>query len=218
MKVIDVEQGSQAWLDARLGNLTASRAGDAFARTKTGWGASRDNYMTELLLERLTGAPAPRFVSAPMEWGTAHEQDAVDAYEFEFNRGTTKIGFCAHDTMRCGASPDRMVDHHHVGKHSGLLEVKCPESKTHLKYWLAGKVPADYRKQMVFQMWITGASWVDFVSYDPRMPVDMQLFVVRIERDEQEIGEIGASAVLFLKDLDELEAQVRGRRNMADAA
>jgi putative phage-type endonuclease len=206
-------QRTDAWYAERRGKLTASRVADMLACTKSGWGASRANYMAELVLERLTGATTDSYVNAAMQWGIDHEDDARAGYEFRSNATVELVGFVPHPTIpMSGASPDGLVGT------DGLVEIKCPSPATHMETLSEGDVPEKYRLQMQWQMACTGRQWCDFVSFDPRFPEEMALFIRRVERDSKRIAEIEEQAVLFLNDI---EAQVRLLRNryaLAEAA
>lgn len=190
-------QNTDAWRAARLGKLTASRLADALARTKSGWGASRANLMTELLLERLTGQGAERHVNDAMRFGMENEAYARAAYEFRTGASVAPVGFVDHPTIAMfGASPDGLIGA------DGLLEIKVPNSATHLETLLSGAIPARYAQQMLAQMACTGRAWCDYCSFDPRMPEHMRLFVRRIERDSDEIAALESAAAGFLGELD----------------
>lgn len=191
-----IEQGTEAWLLERVGNVTASRVADVVAKTKTGFAASRANYMAELVTERLTGLPAPRFVSAEMQWGIDKEPEARATYEFMTNMLVEPAPFVKHPTIGdTGASPDG-----YVGT-EGLLEVKCPNTATHIETLLTGTVAGKYVTQMQWQMACTGRKFCDFVSFDPRLPPSMQLFVKRVERDDATIKALEADVIDFLNEL-----------------
>jgi putative phage-type endonuclease len=199
-----VDQRSSDWFAARLGKLTASRIADATARIKNGWGASRDNLMATLVCERLTGKSADGFTNAAMQWGTDHEPEARSAYEFELGVTVTEVGFIDHPTIdMAGASPDGFVGA------DGLLEIKCPETKGHIETLLSKKVPEKYIKQMQWQMACTGRQWCDYATYDPRMPQELQLWVLRVMRDDKAIAELEKEARLFLAELDEKVTALR---------
>jgi putative phage-type endonuclease len=196
----EIVQRSPEWFALRVGKVTASRVADVGARTKSGWGASRANYMAELIAERLTGEPAERFSNAAMQWGTDKEPEARTAYEFETNTEVIEVGFVAHPAIAMsGASPDGLVGD------LGLVEIKCPNTAGHIDTLLSGTIPDKYVTQMLWQMACTGREWCDFVSFDPRMPENMRLFVRRIERDEIRIGAHEKDVREFL---GELEAKV----------
>ena len=196
MLVVACEQGTPEWRLARLGRLTASRIGEATARIKNGWGASRANLMGELIAERLTGMPADGYVSAAMKWGTETEPLARAAYIFYSDRDVVEIGHVLHPTIaEAGASPDGLVGEY------GLLEIKCPSTATHIETLLGAPIDLVYHKQMQFQMACTGRAWCDFVSFDPRLPTEMQLFAQRILRDDKMIWQLEQDAVAFLKEL-----------------
>ena len=206
-------QGSEEWLRARIGKATASRVRDITATTKSGgWTAGRENYMAELVTERLTGEPAPKFVSAAMANGTECEPEARAAYSFQADVDVEEVGFIDHPTIAmCGASPDGLVGA------DGMVEIKCPTTATHLKTLLTGKIAVEYVDQMQMQMAVCGRRWVDFVSYDKRLPEPMRLFVHRMPRDDKLIASIELQVTQFLIDLDATVDLLR-KRYMAEAA
>jgi len=203
-----IEQGTPEWFAQRLGKVTASRVADIIAKTKTGVAASRGNYMAQLVAERLTGQPAESFKSAAMQFGTETEPMARMAYETQIGMLVDEVAMIPHPTIEMsGASPDGLVGH------DGLVEIKCPNTSTHIETLLDEKVPSKYVTQMMWQMACTGRSWCDFVSFDPRMPEDMQLFIKRVPRDNEMIASLEAEVVKFLGELDELLAKLQARRS-----
>jgi len=191
-----LEQRSAEWFAARLGKVTASRVADLMAKTKSGPSASRANYMADLIVERLTGQRAEGFTSRAMQWGTDTEPQARAAYEFMTDAEVVEEGFCLHPTIAdFGASPDGLIGD------EGLLEIKCPNTAAHLEVLLTGAVPAKYITQMQAQMACTGRAWCDFVSFDPRMPGEMQIFVKRVERDATFIAEMEREVSAFLSEV-----------------
>ena len=206
MKVLDVEQGSEAWLQARLGKVSASRMADVTARTRSGYGASRANYAAELIVERLTGTPAERYTNAAMAWGTEKEPDAKDAYCFLRDAEIVPVGLVLHPTiaMAC-ASPDGLIGD------DGLIEVKCPLSATHIDTLLSETIPEKYVKQMMWQMACTGRQWCDFVSFDPRLPAEMQVFIRRVPRDNALILELEQETVKFLAEIDQTISKLQAK-------
>ena len=192
-----IVQGSPEWFALRCGRVTASRVADVVAKTKSGPSASRANYMAELIAERLTGEPAERFTNAAMQWGNDKEPEARTAYAFETNTEIEQVGFIEHPTIAMtGASPDGLVGA------DGLVEIKCPNTNTHIETLLGAVVPSKYVTQMLWQMACTGRAWCDFVSYNPRLPESMRLFVKRVVRDEARIAELEADVSAFLAELD----------------
>jgi putative phage-type endonuclease len=211
--MLDVQQGSDAWLALRAGKVTASRVADVIAKTKSGWGASRANYMAELICERLTGQPTPSFSNAAMQHGTLTEPEARAAYEFRFNCDVAQIGFVAHPIIAMsGASPDGLVDD------DGLIEIKCPNSATHIETLLSGNMPSKYETQMLWQLACTQRKWCDFVSYDPRLPPAMQMFVRRLYRDDGMIAELEKLVCDFLSEVDAKVAALRNQYEQKEAA
>ena len=190
------EQRTEEWFAQRLGKVTASRVADVIAKTKTGASASRDNYATQLILERLTNKQAEFYSNAAMQWGTETEPMARQAYELKRGVFVDEVGFIDHPTIEMsGASPDGLV-----GK-NGLVEIKCPESKTHMEYLLNGKAPAKYIPQMMWQMACTGREWCDFVSFDPRFPENLQILVVKVEYDPTYVKMLELEITQFLDDV-----------------
>ena len=193
-----MEQRTTEWHTARLGKVTASRVADVIAKTKTGYGASRANLMADLIVERLTGQPASTFSNAHMEWGTEQEPHARAAYSARIGELVEEVGFVDHPSVaNSGASPDGLVGD------DGLVEFKCPATATHLDTLLAGEVPSKYIPQMQWQMACTNRAWCDFVSYDPRLPEHLRMFVKRVERDDAYIKMLETEVTKFLAELDE---------------
>jgi putative phage-type endonuclease len=206
----EIIQGSPEWFAARLGRVTASRVADVIAKTKSGYSTSRENYCVELALERLTGNRQESFTNDAMKWGTETEPLARAAYEARTGAIVDEVGMVAHPTVAMtGASPDGLIDA------DGLLEIKCPNSATHAKTMLSKKPDNKYIIQMMWQMICTGRKWCDFVSFDPRFPEHLQLFVSRIERDDEKCAELEAEVVKFL---EEVEAMVNQLNSMREAA
>lgn len=201
-----IEQGSAEWKAMRLGKATASRIADVVAKTKTGWGASRANYMAELIAERLTGTAAESYTNAAMAWGTEKEPEAIAAYEFLTNAEIERIAFVPHPTIvMSGASPDGLVGA------DGLIEVKCPNTATHIDTLLGTSVPGKYITQMMWQMSCIGRKWCDWVSYDPRLPESMRLFVCRVNRDDTMIAGLEKDVTAFLAEIDGKVAELTAR-------
>lgn len=191
------EQGSESWFAARAGRVTASRVADVIAKTKSGWGASRANYAAQLVVERLTGNVEPSFTNAAMQWGIEKEAEARIAYRFREDAEVTEVDFVLHPAIfMAGASPDGLVGD------DGLVEIKCPNSATHIETLKSETIPEKYVTQMLWQMACTGRQWCDFVSYDPRFPEGMRLFVKRLDRDEDRIDELEAAVQDFLKEVE----------------
>lgn len=197
-------QGSSEWLAARCGRVTASRVADVVARTKTGWGASRATYMAELLVERMTGQPAPAYVSPAMQHGTDCEPYARAEYVSRFGVEVYEIGLVPHPEIpMAAASPDGLVGD------DGLVEFKCPTTATHLETLLGASPPDRYIVQVQWQLACTDREWADLCSYDPRVPEPMRLHVQRIKRDPSRILSLEHEVGVFLAELDAKEAALR---------
>jgi putative phage-type endonuclease len=200
----EIIQGSPEWFALRVGKVTASRVADVIATTKSGPSASRTNYLAELVAERLTGAPADRYSNAAMSWGTEKEPEARAAYTFAHEADVGEIGFVDHPKIAMtGASPDGLIGD------LGLIEIKCPNTATHIETLIGQKVPGKYVTQMMWQMACTGRAWCDFASFDPRLPAEMRLFVKRVHRDDEMIAELEREVSAFLADLDAKVAQLQ---------
>jgi len=200
----DIEQGTDEWFAIRCGKVTASRVADVIATTKTGYSASRANYEAQLICEILTGKPAESFSNAAMQWGTETEPLARAQYELKTGEMVNQVGFVVHPMIeQAGASPDGLVGS------EGLIEIKCPNTSTHLDTLLAQKVSSKYITQMTWQMVCTGRKWCDFVSYDPRLPENLQLFVQRIELDEDYAKKLQNEVVMFLVEVNEKVEKLR---------
>ncbi len=202
-----MEQRTEEWFSARLGKVTASRVADVLAKIKTGESASRKNYKMELVVQRLTNKQGESFTNAAMEWGTEQEPFARMAYEAHTGTFVKEEGFVDHPTIEgFGCSPDGIVG-------EGLIEIKCPNTANHIETVLENKVPSKYIPQMQCQMACTGAKWCDFVSFDPRVPEDLQLFVVRVERDQEYIDAMEVEVKQFLSEVLDLFNQLKARQS-----
>ena len=199
-------QGSPEWFEVRLGKVTASRVADVMAKTKTGYSTSRLNYEAQLIAERLSGKPQDSYSNAAMQWGTETEPKARAAYEFLIGCEVVEIAFADHPTLvNSGASPDGLVGS------DGLVEIKCPNTATHIATLLGSSVPDKYIKQMQWQMACTGRQWCDWVSFDPRLPEAMAFYRERVMRDDKAIAEIEAEIAGFLKGVDDKVSALRAK-------
>lgn len=208
---LDLIQGTDAWRAARAGSLGASQVHEALAKTAKGWGASRENIRARLVAERLTGAALESFTNEAMRWGTDHEPAAREAYSFVQGVSVVEVGLFKHPTIDgTHASPDGLVDN------DGLVEIKCPNTATHIATLRGIPIADKYVKQMQWQMAVCDRRWCDFVSYDPRMPVDMQLIIQRVERDDDLIADLAAGIADFLAEVDaEVAALINTYRKAA---
>lgn len=192
-------QRTDEWFKARLGKVTASRIADLMAKTKTGYSTSRQNYLSQLVAERLTGKPLDSYSNAAMQWGTETEPLARAAYENAMGIFVMETGFHLHPEIDdAGASPDGLIEN------DGLIEIKCPNTATHIETLLLRDIPHKYVLQMQWQMACTNRAWCDFVSYDPRMPVEHQLCIIRHARNDELISSIELEVYQFLQETDEI--------------
>jgi len=203
-----MEQKTSEWFAARNGKVTASRVADVVAKTKSGYSTSRDNYMAQLVCERMTGTQAESFNSSAMQWGTDTEPFARAAYETAMDVLVSETGFIIHPTIaEAGASPDGLVGD------DGLIEIKCPNTATHIETLLSERVPAKYITQMMWQMTCTGRKWCDFVSFDPRMPEGLQIFIKRVEFHDSIVKGLESEVKEFLTELETKIVKLNERKN-----
>lgn len=204
-----IEQRTDAWFQARLGRVTASKVADVLAKTQSGYAASRANYMAQLVCERLTGQKSEGFTNAALQHGIDTEPLARAAYEALKDVLVDEVGFVPHPSIKmAGASPDGLVGD------DGLLEIKCPNTATHIETLLSQTVPGKYNTQMQFQMACTDREWCDFVSFDNRLPAELQLFVKRVPRDNMYIRLMEEEIIKFLNELDIKIAQLMEIKNV----
>jgi len=195
-----MEQGTEEWKLARLGKVTASRVSAARAKKGT---AARSDYIADIITERLTGSPIESYTNAYMEWGTANEPLARAAYEIKTGVWVEQIAIVNHPTIESfAASPDGLVGD------KGLIEIKCPKTSTHLNWMIKGEPPTDHKNQMMAQLACTGREWVDFVSFDPRLPEHLQLFVVRFEPESEDIALLEEDVMFFLEEVKIMERKL----------
>jgi len=202
----DFAQGTIEWKRQRLGVVTASRMADLTAKIKSGYGASRGNYLAEKLIERLTGEPQDTYVNASMQWGVDNEPFARDAYEFYTNQKVVETGFMLHPTIKnCGASPDGLIGD------KGMIEIKCPNTATHVEYLLKEEIPLKYQLQMQLQLMVCNRDWCDFVSFDPRLPEEMRLWTQTYMFNENAAEMLENEINKFNEELDEMEQALRSK-------
>lgn len=206
MDARQLEQGSLEWKMARLGHVSASSIAAVMSKGKdNSESATRKTYKIKLVAERLTNLPQETYKNAAMEWGNETEPFARMAYESAMNVLVDKTGFWKHETKEwVGVSPDGLVGD------DGLIEIKCPNTTTHLEYIFENTVPSDYRKQIQCQLWVTNRKWCDFVSYDPRLPAKNQLFIKRCERDEKLIAVMEEEVDKFLNEVQVIINKFKG--------
>lgn len=204
---MNAPQRTDEWLAERCGHATASKFADVLARIKTGEAATRRKYRIQVVTERLTRNPVQGYQNAAMLWGIQTEPEARMAYEASTGVIVDETGFVKHQKVAwCGASPDGLVSD------EGMVEIKCPESTTHLEWMTAGGVPSEHVPQIQGQMWVCGRKWVDFVSYDPRFPEHLQLFVVRVPRDDAYIETLSVEVSRFLKEVSDMYDKLMERK------
>lgn len=194
-----MEQLTSEWFNARLGSVTASRISDVMAKTKSGYAASRQNYMAQLICERLTEMPTESHTNNAMQRGIDLEGKARELYILKsFDCDVQEVGFIPHQTIKnSGASPDGIVNN------DGLIEIKCPNTWTHLEFLKTSKPKNQYVLQMQWQMMCTGRKWCDFVSYDDRLPDNLSYKCVRFHYDDKLANEIEIEVIKFLNELEE---------------
>jgi putative phage-type endonuclease len=191
--MIHVEQNTPEWFMARAGKITASGMNAVMAK---GEGKTRRKYMLKLISERFFGAlPQETYTNEAIEHGKEQEKYARVAYETHLGKFVENGNWWVHDSLpNLGASPDGLVGD------DGLIEIKCPNTETHLEYLLDNKVPSTYIKQIQTQLWVTDRKWCDFVSYDSRL-AKKDLFVIKVFRDEELIAQMYDAVKEFEYDL-----------------
>jgi len=206
-----IEQRTEEWFQQRLGKVTASRISDVIAKTKTGVSTSRQNYLIQLVSERLTGKKGDSYVNQAMLDGIERESAARALYMLNRDVSVTEVGFFDHPIIKnSGASPDGAVNAEEEGKYAGLIEIKCPIETTHTNTLMSKSVPSKYVPQMQWQLACTGARWVDFVSFNPNFPAELQIFVARVDRDDSYIAELEAEVIKFLDEVDQTILKLKG--------
>lgn len=200
-------QRTDEWFQDRLGKATASHFSDVMASIKSGEAAGRKNYRAELVVERLTSKSTDSFTSKEMQWGTDTEPLAKLRYTLSTGNTVEECGFISHEKILAGASPDGLLGS------DGLIEVKCPNTATHIETLHTGAVPRQYVAQVQGQLWITGRQWADFVSFDPRLPEEAALIIVRVNRDEDYIKSLEVGVIEFLKTVEEEVGFVKNYRD-----
>lgn len=190
-------QGTDEWKIEKLGHVSAGSVSDILAKGKGGESKMRESYKWRIVTERLTGQIQESFSNDAMLWGVETEEQARTTYELTYGVTVDQTGFVKHPTMQwVGASPDGMVGT------DGLIEIKCPHTKTHLQTLEIAKAPAVYIPQMQMQMWTMNRSWCDFVSYDPRLPHNLQFFCIRVNRDQEYIDNMEKEVIRFLAEVE----------------
>ena len=211
--IVDEPQRSEAWFLARLGRVTASEAKDMLSSVKSGEAAGRRNLRVRKVVERLTGKPQEEGYTSPaMERGQELEPDALAAYEARTGNLASAVGFLAHHDLMAGGSPDGVI-----GDFEGLVELKCPNSATHWGY-LRGNLgcPPEHLAQLTHLLWLTGCQWIDFLSFDPRFPKDLQTFYCRVHRESVDIEGYAKTLKTFLDEVDREVAAAKGWSILAE--
>lgn len=207
MRVLTTDQRTDEWFKARCGRLTSSAAEDMLATAKKGEASGRRDLRVRLVVERLTGQPQEDgYANAWMQRGIDREPDALAAYEALTGLMAWPVGFLAHDELMAGTSPDGMVDNS-----NGVLELKCPKSATHLAYLKDGRIPSKYMPQITHHLWITGAAWCDFVSFDDRFPPELQIVRYRLLASDVDLAAYELVVRLFLSEVDKEVAELTAR-------
>ncbi|WP_273757195.1 lambda exonuclease family protein [Bartonella sp. MM73XJBT] len=197
-----MQQRTAEWFQARLGKVTASNIYNILSKTAKGTPTSKyEDYKIKLMTERLTGEISQSYITPAMQWGIEHEEEALKEYAFIYDTQITQCGFIQHPTIQmAGASPDGLIDK------DGLIEIKCPQSSNHLRFFMDNEIKPEYLAQMQFQMACTGRKWCDFISYDPRFTGNSSLFrmkIKRIHRDDKQIEQINQAVESFLTEIEQ---------------
>ncbi len=198
----EMEQRTAEWFQARLGKVTASNVYSVLSKTAKGFPTSKyEDYKTKLMTERLIEEISQSYTTPAMQWGIEHEEDALREYEFIYDAEVTRCGFIPHPKIEmAGASPDGLIGE------DGLIEVKCPQSTTHLRFFIYDEIKPEYIAQMQFQMACTGRKWCDFMSYNPNFvgkSTGLRMKIKRVLRDEKHIEEINKAVEIFLGEIEQ---------------
>ncbi|WP_317992900.1 lambda exonuclease family protein [Bartonella gliris] len=202
-----MEQRTAEWFQARLGKVTASNIYNVLSKTAKGLPTSKyEDYKIKLMTERLTGEISQSYTTPAMQWGIEHEDDALKEYEFIYDTEVTRCGFIPHPKIEmAGASPDGLIGD------DGLVEVKCPQSINHLRFFMDDEIKPEYLAQMQFQMACTGRKWCHFISYNPQFvgrSTGLRMKIKRIHRDEKQIEEINKAVESFLAEINQDMKQI----------
>lgn len=200
----DVEQGTQAWLDLRKGKVSASRAADLLSSVRYGEAAGYRNYRTELAIERLTGRSPERYVTKQMQYGTETEPVARTMYSLVTGNVVKQSGIYIIDGKNICASLDGEIGD------DGLVEIKNRELANHVESLATNKIPDQYYKQIQFQLFVTNKTWGDYCSYADEMPENAQIFLQRVERDEDMIAQIAERYEQIERDIAKTIETIRG--------
>lgn len=199
MQIVNCIQGSEEWIEARIGLATGSKFKVLQAKASKGStvrGKTSKDYMKQLAAERLTGLPCVSYKDANMDWGTDNEAGARVVYQAIYGVTVDEVGFVQLDD-NVGVSPDGLVGD------DGMIEIKCPKTTTHIDTILRNKVPAEYIPQIQGNMWVCDRQWCDFISFDPRMK-STRIWVIRVERDQKYIDNLKREVIGFVLELKEL--------------
>ncbi|GAA5100362.1 lambda exonuclease family protein [Bartonella acomydis] len=197
-----MEQRTAEWFQARLGKVTASNVYNVLSKTAKGTPTSKyEDYKLKLMTERLTEEISQSYIMPAMQWGIEHEEDALREYAFIYDTEVTGCGFIQHPTIQmAGASPDGFVGE------DGLVEVKCPQSVHHLRFFIDDTIKPEYIAQMQFQMACTGRKWCHFMSYNPHFvgrSSHLRMKIKRVDRDEEQIQQINQAVEIFLEEIEQ---------------
>ncbi|AQX28205.1 MULTISPECIES: lambda exonuclease family protein [unclassified Bartonella] len=202
-----MKQRTAEWFQAHLGKVTTSNIYNLLNKTAKGLPTSKyEEYKIKLMTERLVGEISHSYTTSAMQRGIEYEEDALKEYAFIYDTEVTQCGFIQHPTIQMvGASSDGFVGE------NGLVEIKCPRSVNHLRFWITEKIKPEYLAQMHFQMACTGRQWCDFVSYDPRFSgqsAHLRLKVQRIHRNDEQIEAINQAVETFLEEIEQEIKQI----------
>ena len=193
--ITSMEQGSQEWLEMRLGKVTASRMKDVLTNGRGGNPSkTAESYMIELIAERLTGESKPFFENDAMRWGTETEPQARAMYELESGNDVEEVAFIVKDEF-IGVSPDGLIGS------AGMLEIKCPTTSTQVRRALSGEYHNDYNPQIQAQLWVAEREWCDFVSFDPRLDCGASFLIERVNRDDVFISKMETKTAEFIENM-----------------
>lgn len=205
MIISTATQGSPEWFQSRLGRATGSHFSDVLAKGKSGEATTRANYRVRLAIELATGelCDEDSFTSKAMADGVDREPIAKSLYSFIRGEEVEDVGFCMHETIPCGVSPDGLIGA------NGLIEVKCPTKRVHYDYLLRDNEPPEYKAQIMGQLMVTEREWCDFTSFNPAYPENARLSVKRVYRDESYIKTLRDEIIKFMDEVHQTAEHIR---------
>ena len=200
MKILNCEQGTEEWLQCRLGKLTGS-----VAYTIATKGKGLDTLCLEKATELLTGIIPDGYKNDAMQHGNDYEAEARSIYELETGNKVVQVGFCE-DNEYVGVSPDGLIGD------DGLIEIKCPQDKTYTQYLIDMKIKPEYYAQMQMQMLITKRIWCDYVVYNSHF--EKPIIIQRVFPDKEYMEKLAEGLGYGIRRIQEIVKQVQANMRL----